>query len=85
MILFSIGKSAVTGWAGGGPGLSPALVARIRIPTTAESVFDTVVGLLYADCLGVPLPSGDFAALARDAASAASVLSEFLRRGGGDE
>lgn len=127
VILFGIGKSAVTGWAGGGPGLSPALVARLRIPTTEESVLvevaksgvphlgpvdrgrfpralrgilgrdtcecavfpirvlDTVAGLLYADRLGAPLPSGDFAALARDAASAASVLSEFLRRGGGNE
>lgn len=127
VILFGIGKSAVTGWAGGGPGLPPALVARIRMPTTEENVLvevaksgvphlgpvdrgrfpralrgvlgrdtcecavfpirvlDTVAGLLYADREGLPLPSGDFAALARGAASAASVLSEFLRRGGGDE
>jgi hypothetical protein len=48
-------------------------------------VLDTVAGLLYADHLGLPLPSGDFAVLARGAASAASVLSEFLRRGGGEE
>lgn len=124
VILFGIGDSAVTGLAGGGPGLSPDLVARIRIPTTGTSVLtevaksgtphfgpvdpaqfpralrgvlgrdtcecaifpirvrDTVAGLLYADRLGVPLPSEDFAALARGAASTASVLPEFLLRGG---
>jgi hypothetical protein len=127
VILFVVGKSAVTGWVGRGPGLSPAVVAGIRIPTTAESVLvevaksgvphlgpvdrerfpralrgvlgrdtcecavfpirvlDTVAGLLYADRLGVSLPFGDFAALERGAAAAASVLSEFLRRGGGDQ
>jgi hypothetical protein len=127
VILFGIGKSAVTGWAGRGPGLSPALVSGMRIPTTEESVLvevaksgvphlgpvdrgrypralrgilrrdtrecavfpirvlDTVAGLLYADRLSSPLSSGDSAALERGAASAASVLSEFLRRGGGDE
>jgi hypothetical protein len=127
VILLGIGRSAITGWGGGGPGLSPALVAGIRIPTTEKSVLaevaksgiphigpvererfpralrgvlgrdtcdcavfpirvlDIVAGLLYADRLGVPLPSGDFATLARGAASAASVLSEFLRRGGGQE
>jgi len=121
VILFGIGNSAVTGWAGGGPGLFPDLIARIRIPTTKENVLvevaksgvphfgpvdpgrfpralrgilgrdtcecavfpirvrDTVAGLLYADRLGVPLPSEDFAAIARGAASAASVLSEFPR------
>jgi hypothetical protein len=127
VILLGIGKSEITGWGGGGPGLSPALVAGIRIPKTEESVLaevaksgvphvgpvererfpralrgvigrdtcecavfpirvlDTVAGLLYADRLGVPLPFGDFAALARGAASAASVLSEFLSRGGAEE
>ena len=124
VILFGVGDSAATGLAGGGPGLSPDLAARIRIPTTDNSVIaevaksgvphfgpvdpgrfpqalrgvlgrDTcecaifpirvlgaVAGLLYADRLGVPLPSEDFAALARGAASAASVLPEFLRRRG---
>jgi hypothetical protein len=127
VILLGIGRSAITGWGGGGPGLSPARVAMIRIPRMEENllaevaksgvphigpvererfprslrsvigrdtcecavfpirVLDTVAGLLYADRLGVPLPSGDFAALARGAASAASVLSDFLRRGGEQE
>jgi hypothetical protein len=127
VIVFGFDNSAITGWAGGGPGLSPDLIARIRIPTTKESMLvevaksgvphfgpvdpgrfpralrgvlgrdtcecavfpirvrDSVAGLLYADRLGVPLPSEDFAALARGAASAAGALSEFPRRAGGEK
>ncbi len=127
VLFFGVGKSAITAWAGGGPGLTAALVARIQIPRAEESVLaevaasgvpqlgpvererfprglrailrrdacecavfpirvlDSVAGLLYADHLGVPLPSGDFAVLARASAAASGVLSEFLRRGGGEE
>lgn len=42
-------------------------------------VLDSVAGLLYADRMGEPMPSEDFAALARGAASAASLLSRFLQ------
>ena len=127
VILLGAGKSALTGWAGRGPGLSPASVAAIRIPRTEEnvlvevansgvphfgpvgrerfpqalrdvlgrdtcdcavfpiSVLDSVAGLLYADRLGEPMPSGDFAGVARGAASAADLLSDFLLQRGGEE
>jgi type II secretion system (T2SS) protein E len=42
-------------------------------------VLDSVAGLLYADRMGAPMASEDFAALARGAASAASLLSRFLQ------
>jgi hypothetical protein len=48
-------------------------------------VLDSVAALLYADRLGEPLPSEDFAALARGAASAANLLSGFLLPRGGEE
>jgi hypothetical protein len=127
VILLGAGKSALTGWAGRGPGLSPASVAAIRIPRTEENVLvevaksgvphfgpvgrerfpqalrdvlgrdtcdcavfpigvlDSVAGLLYADRLGEPMLSGDFAEVARGAASAANLLSGFLLKRGREE
>jgi hypothetical protein len=124
VMLLGSGKSAITGWAGRGPGLAREFVAAINIPRTEEDVLGevaasgvphfgpvgrerypqalrglldrdtcecavfpipvlgTVVGLLYADRLGEPLPYEDFGGLARGAAEAAQLLSGFLLRPG---
>jgi uncharacterized protein (DUF1778 family) len=127
VILLGAGKTALTGWAGRGPGLSPESVAAILIPKAGGnvlvevansgvphfgpvsrerfapalaavlgtetgdcavvpiSVLDTVAGLLYADRVGRPMSPEDFAALARAAASAATLLSDFVLQHEGEE
>jgi hypothetical protein len=42
VILLGAGKSALTGWAGRGPGLTGEKVAAIRIPRTEENVLADV-------------------------------------------
>jgi type II secretion system (T2SS) protein E len=119
VVVFGVGKSAITGWMGRGRGLSREKITKIRVPTAGENVLsevaasgiphfgpvdperhprelkvsaeasecavfplrvlNSVAGLLYADRVGQPMAFEDFATLARGAASAASLLSQFLQ------
>jgi hypothetical protein len=44
VLLMGCGKSAVTGWQGRGEGVTPDLIAELRIPLSEESVFATIQG-----------------------------------------
>ena len=81
-ILAEVARSGV-------PHFGPVEPSRfpLALPGTGEArecavfpirVLDGVAGLLYADRSGEPMPYEDFAALARGAASTASLLSQFL-------
>ena len=44
VLLFGCGKTAITGWQGGGTDLTPESMAAIRIPLSENNVFATVRG-----------------------------------------
>ena len=42
VLVLGVGKSAISGWTGRGPGLTPEIAASIRVPVTEKSVLPEV-------------------------------------------
>lgn len=62
VLVFGVGRSAITGWTGRGPGLTPEIAASIRVPAAEETVVAEVArsgvshfGALRPELLSFPL------------------------------